>query len=370
METYSPLRVALDTSALRRDPRLRGGGFEALARFAEAGYVEVFIPEVVAEEFKTAPLGTAEVFASARKALSDLRRLVPDEAQARVAAFEDDLAGEFAKIEKAARSIFEHWVKRTEANVVPTGTTHGRRALTRYFKGEPPFRGPKARQDIPDGFVLEAIIDLVAEGELLVVTSDKRLAAAAAAIPDVTVFSDTKALIESDHFDDFRQDLLSEYETENIDRVLQALRTNPAHFDADMDDAVSTAVSGRVVSYRNPRWDEKEGEEQVYIDSAGPILEWKLDDAEHEYLGEGVVSVGFEAIVEINLDRSSGDPVYDDLYGSSTDATAEVTGSMSVLIEDEELKRLPFDGIGEKLLASSRVELDEIFDISIREREF
>src|SRR5205814_3973251 len=114
---------------------------------------------------------------------------------------------------------------------------------------------------------------------------------------------------------------------------------------------------GRLVSYRNPHWDEKEGEEEVYIDSAGPVIQWKLDESEVEYLGEGVVSLAFEARLEVSLDRSSGDPYYDDLYATSGEATADVDGAISLILEHEALKRLPSVQTGAKLLDKARLEL-------------
>src|SRR5712691_8677884 len=89
--SFTPIRIMLDTSALRRDPRLKGGGFEALARLAEAGYVQIYIPDIVAREFGSAALNVADTFAETRNALAKLRRFVPEDAQARVSAFESDL---------------------------------------------------------------------------------------------------------------------------------------------------------------------------------------------------------------------------------------------------------------------------------------
>lgn len=43
-------RVALDTRIFWRDPGVRRGAFEALSRYAEPGYVELLIPDVVERE--------------------------------------------------------------------------------------------------------------------------------------------------------------------------------------------------------------------------------------------------------------------------------------------------------------------------------
>lgn len=200
------IRIVLDTSALRKDPRLKGGGFEALARLAEAEHIQIYIPDIVAREFRSAPLSVAEAFTEARKALAKLRRLVPEDVQTRVSAFESDLGNDFTKILETTASIFDNWIKRAGAQIVPVADRHGRKVLDRYFDGELPFRTVKARQDLPDAFVLEAVIDLAEDGPLLAIISDKLLSEAAAQIENVTVYRDAKSIIESDSFSDLRRD--------------------------------------------------------------------------------------------------------------------------------------------------------------------
>ena len=47
----STIRVAIDTSIFRSES-LSAGPMEALARFAEQKHIEIFIPYVVAEEYR------------------------------------------------------------------------------------------------------------------------------------------------------------------------------------------------------------------------------------------------------------------------------------------------------------------------------
>lgn len=369
-ETYDAVRVALDTTALRRDPAMRGGGFEALARFAEAGYVEVYIPQVVASEFASPSAVAAEALASSKKALAELRRHVSGDLNNRIDAFETELVGALAAAQQQADDTLAKWIKRTDAEVVAIAANHSEQVFKRYFAGQPPFREAKSRADLPDAFIFQAFLDLARAGDLLVVTADKRLATALSSVQNVAVFRDTKALIESEVFDDFRTDLLSDYERENVDVALQAFPGVKARFDEQIDEAVSTAVSGRVVSYRNPSWDEKEGEEQLYLDSAGPVSEWEVDISDYEYLGEGVASFQFQATLEVSVDRSTGEAFYDDLYGHSPDMTADVEGAISLILDQKTLKRLPGAVSSADLLDGAEVSIDEIFGVTLHEREF
>jgi rRNA-processing protein FCF1 len=73
------IRIVLDTSILRRDPTFRSGPVEALSRFAEAGYVDVYIPQVVEEEFKLLPSSRIEALDGLKTTLKKLRKNSPEE---------------------------------------------------------------------------------------------------------------------------------------------------------------------------------------------------------------------------------------------------------------------------------------------------
>jgi hypothetical protein len=64
---FRVMRVALDTSIFHKNRSLAGGSFEALARFAEAGHVEVLIPEVIAKEFTALSSEQLDAVASHRR---------------------------------------------------------------------------------------------------------------------------------------------------------------------------------------------------------------------------------------------------------------------------------------------------------------
>src|SRR4051794_11608505 len=106
------IRVAIDTSVLRRDPRLAGGGFEALARLAEADHVEIFIPDVVAQEFVSLPAEKAEAVTTLQKALTILRRAAPESFSSPIDSFEAEVLAEFKGVEATAKQVFDEWVKR------------------------------------------------------------------------------------------------------------------------------------------------------------------------------------------------------------------------------------------------------------------
>src|SRR5882724_634205 len=123
------VRVALDTSSLRRDPTLKGAALEALARFAEEGYIDIIIPSVVANEFATLPSPKIEALATRRQTLKELRKMTPDELYAKIVQFEDELTSEFAKLEAAAKASLDAWMARTHATIEDVQPDHAARVL-------------------------------------------------------------------------------------------------------------------------------------------------------------------------------------------------------------------------------------------------
>jgi len=117
---------------------LRGGGFEALARLAEAGHIQVLIPEPVAREFVSLPTDKASAITGLRKALADLRHALPDEFARTIEKFEGDVSTQIQEIETAAESVFRAWIERTRAEIVAPGENHAQTVLDKYFDGDSP----------------------------------------------------------------------------------------------------------------------------------------------------------------------------------------------------------------------------------------
>src|SRR5262245_390526 len=146
------IRVVIDTSVLRSES-LASGPMEALARFAEQGHIQILIPYVVAEEYRTKPSSKIESLAQLREVLKRLRTALPSEVHRVISEFESRITGEFDSLEASARHRFDKWRHRTEAAIVDPAPNQASKVLEKYFAGKPPFKSVKARQDIPDAFI-------------------------------------------------------------------------------------------------------------------------------------------------------------------------------------------------------------------------
>lgn len=362
-----PVRVAIDTSVLRRDPRLRGGGFEALARLAEAGHVEIFIPEPVAKEFVSLPTDKATAVGGLRRALSDFRRAMPDEFAQTIESFDDDVSTQIQEIEAAAESVFNAWVARTGAEIVGAGADHAQRVLEKYFEGQPPFKTRKSRGDFPDAFIVEILAELASNEPLLVATGDKRMAEALASRQNITVFDDLRSLLDADDFDDVK----SEVEAENVPRLLHLLLDNKGRFDEAMTRGVTDLLGGHSLSYRDSSWDEKEGSEALYIQDAETVTKWSVDLGDADYLGEGVVSLAFDATVEVAVDQPTDGGYYEEGWypgaaQPSMGATVNVDGACSFIFDQADLRNPVADLDLPGLLERTRLEVDELHGVYTR----
>jgi hypothetical protein len=353
------VRVTIDTSALRADSRFRRGPTEALARYAEAGYVDIVLPKVVADEFVTPRSETVKTLEAFRHALREVRLPLSEELQNELDTLESKVANEFENVAAVAKQQLSTWAKRTRAVIVDVGPDHATRVLNKYFGGVPPFGKIKARDDFPDAFIFEAIVDLAVSDEILVVAGDKRLASALASQPRVTVYPDVRSLLEADEFDDLGSDI----EADNVLRVIAAINGEEQRFRPLIEEGLVNLLGGSLIRGQNPRYYD-DGDEDLYIETAGPLLDWELDVLGVEHLGEGVISTSCQASVEVSIDTSLD--IYDDSDEISTDAVIECDAAVSISMDLRELRMPRATLTGDELLQIAKIQVDEILDRTLR----
>jgi len=362
------IRVVIDTSILRSDS-LSSGPMEALARFAEQGYVEIVVPYVVAKEFTTKSSAKMESMDGLRKALKELRKTLPKHRHEIISEFEARIGKEFDDLEASAKQRFNEWRSRTNATIVDPGSDHAGKVLAQYFAGSPPFTAVKARKDFPDGFILETVRDLAAHGELLMACVDGPLKAALEDIPDVTTFTGIKELMDSDAFKDAVVETQTGYETENVKNVVRAFLRDWTVFKSELEDHVGIRVSGRTLSYRNPHYDEKDGYDELYIESSEGVHDWNFD-GDSDYLGEGVLLVNFDARVYVDVDDPMSSPYYDDEERLDTTREVTVSGVITITLEPTILQQSPKSWSGAELQKVAEISIDELYDIDLVSRSY
>ena len=101
-----------------------------------------------------------------------LKKTSPNELHTKIADFETSVGEAFDRHETAAKDRFDEWQERTKAIILPITGYHAAKAMDKYFAGTLPFGSPKARTDIPDAFIVEAILDLASQEPLFAVAAD------------------------------------------------------------------------------------------------------------------------------------------------------------------------------------------------------
>ena len=331
------------------------------------------IPYVVAEEYRTKTSARIESLTELRETLKRLRRALPTNLHSILSDFEGRIATEFDTLEASARRLFDEWRNRTHATIVNPSPDQASKVFAKYFAGDPPFKSAKARQDIPDAFIVEAALDLAldltAGRSLFAVSNDKGVAGALNDVPNITVFKSVKALLDSEVFSAALVDAKTEYETANVEGIVQSFLRDWAPFKKKLEDDVGTRVSGRTLSYRNPHYDEKDGLDELYISLAEDVYDWTFD-GESDYLGEGVILVNFDARVSVDVDDPMSGHYFDDDGNVDTTREVRVSGAVTITLDATLLQQVSRSWSAEELQAVADVSVDELYDIELATRSY
>jgi hypothetical protein len=136
-----------------------------------------------------------------------------------------------------------------------------------------------------------------------------------------------------------------------------------------MEDDVASLVAGKTLDYRNPHYDEKEGPDEIYIDSVEDVSDWTFDGTS-DYLGEGVILVNFDARVEVSADDPMGGPWRDEEGNLDSSRIVTISGAVSIRFDPVDLLQNPINTSGQELLKAATVSIDELDDISLIARSY
>jgi PIN domain len=189
MVDSSRIAVLLDTSTLR-GTSWSSAPFQSLLELSTAERLDIFVPEIVYQERRTQ--WRDEYSKRMKEAESTLRKYISDPLIA------DPLRERFNTALKAlpvasdgeatSNELFEKFFAGHRVARLPMTGQHTTEVFARYFRGEPPFKEIKARNDIPDGFIFVAAAELVSvRNPLHCVCVDNELGKALTKVPGVVV---------------------------------------------------------------------------------------------------------------------------------------------------------------------------------------
>lgn len=167
--------VIIDTSILRKHISLNTPEFDLLAELSRINAIKFKIPEMVDNEFQSQKI--AEIESHYNKILTALKHL-QNKNQSRYLKIEKEHE-KFLKAKKqAVQEIENEWKRyKLEKNIsiIPFSTTATNKVFKDYVEGNPPFKNIKNRNDLPDAFILQSILNLVNKKNIHFVCADTTL---------------------------------------------------------------------------------------------------------------------------------------------------------------------------------------------------
>lgn len=352
-----PIHVFLDTSILSANPRRDTAGYRALGRLGASGELVLHLSEITVREF------ISQVDAHLEKALSAMRTAASDvrrrglgaDASRLITSFDEAISALASGLRDAPRVSLEQWISSVNGQVHPPRLPHIAAMLDNYFSGGPPFKAKKARDDIPDALIYEALRDVLAlSSPLHAVVADKQLRQSAAVLPGVLVHETLDDFIRHQSV----QDLV--VRSENLENNLQLCRDALVNGRAVLDEAVRTHLVNALAdeTIESPRIPDDNS--TARIQSVGQAQSIVYDPTAVNYYGDGIVVLPFQAEVEVlaNYDLYKGDWAglpdsrsarisisdwSDHYYDAEETFVIEVSGVLTIQFDDALLESVTLD---------------------------
>jgi hypothetical protein len=294
------IHVAVDSSVFWKDRKREKNGFRALSRLCQWNEAKLHVPFFVKHEFLSQQIGDVRnALSTIQASLGTLtRNCEHDQLESYAKQFAADMASMSSTADSWIREEFDTWLKLCRAVEYTVGTSHGQRVAESYFAGTPPFTSIKQRDDLPDNFIWQTLLDITREGDLLnVVTADKALFDAASKTDGMKAFRHIDEFINSDECQKAIKKITDATTVANLIRAAGYLRNDVALLVESAESELIMTLYGKSVSSDAiPNIDHK--------GVIGFVGAWKGLDFEFDGLdlyGEAEMGVPFNTVVECSV---------------------------------------------------------------------
>lgn len=168
------INIVIDTNIFRDNPQRDKAEFKALKKLIENNKIKIFMPYIIEQEFITQQIADCnKINKELKKNINSLnnRRYANKEYIKKLLDETDNLEVNTLNL---IQSEFDDWCKEFNIEKRPLNQTHLNTVITDYFKGNNPFKNQKNRNDIPDAFIFQELIDIFNEkGNLTFIAQDK-----------------------------------------------------------------------------------------------------------------------------------------------------------------------------------------------------
>lgn len=288
------MKVILDTTIFHSDPYFRNTEMIVFRNLCKDGKVELVIPNIVLQEFKTQEI--EKIIPAGIDYIDKLKnQLMKTECETIKNNLVEIIANMELVVEKT-REIIETrintFINETNAIILKTTIDEYDKTFDSYFKGEKPFKQIKSREDIPDGIIYTQIISLN-NRDIIFITKDKKLKEAVE-LHKITVYSNLNDFIKTDIIKKIAESRkYDEIITNNFLKLIE----NKMMLDLFYSALENELLNKKVEDSRIPD-DNNEG----IISGVMGIDPIEFTKQEIEKLGEGIYTIPFYCEIDATLE--------------------------------------------------------------------
>ena len=290
------LHLVLDTAIYRKSPRLDSPEFKLLSYMVEKGYLILHVPHIVEREQSS----HLELVQRNRltKAIDNLSSALNFEEHGpkskELNCSLEELKANINYLIEERSSAFTDWLDKHNAVHHQITLDQTQRALEAYFKGLPPLKQAKIRNDIPDSFIFQQILDLknTYQSQLGIVVEDNNLRSACVDA-GITCWVNLHEFIVSPEAQNFIAQTVIKDNKAEISSFVHSLANGSIN-------TISAALEETLLSndYTTLTGDSIPGEtKQIYLSGVNSPYDVEIVDT--EYLGSTVFLANIQAQVEL-----------------------------------------------------------------------
>lgn len=369
------VHVVLDTNIYRKDPTRSDLSFKALERLCKAGIVKLHLPYVVEREFQTQQLAqyTTELKASIAGLNSIIRKGLSPTVLGITQTILDTLNANSALILDDAVSALTNWAVSISAERHPITETQAIAAMESYFQGKLPLKQPKHRDDIPDAFIFQTLIQISATAKpFYVVSEDDKIAQAAATLADVRVFRSLDTFIAAK---EIQAEIANLEVIKNIPEMIKLLKQFESEYKGIsnlLEVQGCDKLSGKTIY--SPSIPDDNNEATITGFDQPENIELDFDNLHYYGYGEFGLPFGFQATVTITyyifkgdynlLDEDNLPSVTDHnnhYYEAEDEISVNVTGMMKISFVPEKVISITAETVEDHIA----IEIDSIDSIEV-----
>ena len=290
------IHVVLDTSIFRKDPFRKKAAFELLYKLGKTNRLKLHIPYFVKNEHLSQKIH--EYIKPLETTIQNLktihRKPLPENVKQEVEKQLESLNKIHFDTVSYVETDFDDWLKEIGAKVYEIENHHGANIAELYFKGELPFKEKKNRNDFPDAFIWQTILDIVEKVDKLnVVAADTALNKTCMPFEKISIYESLDELIKSDKCFAALRD--HDFESQ-FDDILLNLKENEESILETFKELILAEYLERH-TFHDPNIPDDNNEATISVINEINELNLTIDEA--EYYGDGMIIIPFSCNIDV-----------------------------------------------------------------------